>query len=216
MLRNNLWKLTFTLAIVAWALATLLPLQDRDFAEYAKATATAKTSEFAKLIDESKARMQSGQAMSEFVALKQIAKERRLDLSQFFPDIRLEEKLKNIEKRNDILLTELLRQAKAPLQLGLDLKGGVAFTLEVDEAAAADISQYERQEKLTKAIEILGNRINGLGVTEPVIRPLGNNRIEARKERRVHPGLRNGRPAPVGILVEVDDPDGGGPHGLEG
>ena len=178
MLRNNLWKLTFTLAIVAWALATLLPLQDRDFADYAKATATAKTSEFAKLIDEAKARTQSGQAMSEFVALKQIAKERRLDLSQFFPDIRLEEKLKNIEKRNDILLIELLRQSKAPLQLGLDLRGGVAFTLEVDEAAAADISQHERQEKLTKAIEILGNRIHGLGVTEPVIRPVGNNRIE--------------------------------------
>ena len=101
MLRNNLWKLTFTLAIVAWALATLLPLQDRPFADYAKASATAKTAEFAKLMDEAASRKQSGQAMSEFVALKQIGKERRLDLSQYFPDIRLEEKLKNIEKRNE-------------------------------------------------------------------------------------------------------------------
>ena len=43
MLRNNLWKLTFTLAIVAWALATLLPLQDRPFADYGKASAPAHT-----------------------------------------------------------------------------------------------------------------------------------------------------------------------------
>jgi SecD/SecF fusion protein len=183
MLRNNLWKLTFTLAIVAWALATLLPLQDRPFADYAKASATAKTAEFAKLMDEAASRKQSGQAMSEFVALKQIGKERRLDLSQYFPGIRLEEKLKNIEKRNDILLTELLRQSKAPLQLGLDLRGGIAFTLEVDEAAAAGISMNERQEKLTKAIEILGNRIDGLGVTEPIIRAVGNNRIEVQLPR---------------------------------
>jgi preprotein translocase subunit SecD len=33
-------------------------------------------------------------------------------------------------------------------------------------------------EKLSKAIEIIGTRINGLGVAEPIIRPVGTNRIE--------------------------------------
>jgi SecD/SecF fusion protein len=35
-----------------------------------------------------------------------------------------------------------------------------------------------RKEKLTKAIEIIGARINAFGVAEPVIRPVGTNRIE--------------------------------------
>jgi SecD/SecF fusion protein len=178
MLRRNLWKLTFSLILVAWALATLLPLNDRPFADYVRAEATAKPAEFAKLLDEAATRRQAGQASSDFVALKQIGKERKIDFSQYFPGLRLEESLKNVEKRNDILLNELLRRSKSPLQLGLDLKGGVAFTLEVDEQAAADVSLDTRKEKLTKAIEILSNRINGLGVSEPIIRPVGDNRIE--------------------------------------
>jgi SecD/SecF fusion protein len=178
MLKRNLWKLTLSLAVVAWAIVTLLPLQDQPFAEYAKAHVTAKPAEFNALLNEAAAMKSSGRVLSEFVALKQIGKERKLDLTQFFPDILIESKLTNIEKRNDILLGELLRRSKSRLQLGLDLKGGVAFTLEVDEAAAGDQADYERREKLEKAIEIISARINSFGVAEPIIRPLGNNRIE--------------------------------------
>lgn len=178
MFRRNLWKLTLSLLIVAWALSTLLPLQDRPFPEYVEAEATAKSAEFSSLLAEATARKDAGTAVSVFMALKQIGKERKIDFSQYFPHLKLEDSLRNVEKRNDILLTELLRRSKSPLQLGLDLKGGVAFTLEVDENAAAEVSLDERQEKLAKAIEILGNRVNGLGVAEPIIRAVGNNRIE--------------------------------------
>ncbi|HRE03987.1 MAG TPA: protein translocase subunit SecD, partial [Opitutaceae bacterium] len=182
MIKRNLWKLVLSFAIVAWAVATLYPLNDRPFAEYAKASSTAKSAEFAALIkeatDRTAAQSASGQAPSVFVALKQIARERKLDLAQFFPDINLGD-VKNLEKRNSLLLDELLRLSKGKLQLGLDLKGGVAFTLEVDEAAAAaTTSEGEREEKLAKAIDIIGNRINAFGVAEPIIRPVGKNRIE--------------------------------------
>ena len=56
----------------------------------------------------------------------QVAKERKIDLSQYFPDLNLGD-VQNIEKRNNILLDHLLKQSKSRLQLGLDLKGGVAF-----------------------------------------------------------------------------------------
>ncbi|MEJ1972337.1 MAG: hypothetical protein WDM96_07710 [Lacunisphaera sp.] len=45
-------------------------------------------------------------------------------------------------------------------------------------AAAAAGSDQAREEKLKKAIEIINSRINGLGVTEPLIRPVGTTRIE--------------------------------------
>ena len=115
---------------------------------------------------------------SVFVPLKQLANEQKVDLSKFFPQIRLEASLKNIEKRNSLLMDELLRRSKGKLQLGLDLKGGVAFTLEVAPRTFAGMAQAQRQEKLTKAIEIISARINSLGVAEPIVRPVGDNRIE--------------------------------------
>ena len=178
MLKRNLWKIVLSVLIAAWAVAELIPLKDVPFAVYAKEHATAKSADFNKLLDEAAARKKSGAAPSEFVALKQIGLERKLDLSVYFPDIRLEDSLKNVGKRNEILLNELLRRSKGRLQLGLDLKGGVAFTLEVDEKAAGKDADNTRQEKLNKAIEIIGARINAFGVAEPLIRPIGNNRIE--------------------------------------
>ncbi len=176
-------------ALVLWAVFTLKPWKEQPFGfmkpwdnqpfgEYFKTHATAKPAEFAKLMTAVDDRIKTGQSPTVYVALKQIGLEQKLDLSQFFPEIRLEASLKNIEKRNNILLDELLRRSKGKLQLGLDLKGGVAFTLEVDPKVANADSQQVRQEKLTKAVEIIGTRINRLGVTEPIVRPLGDNRIE--------------------------------------
>lgn len=178
MLNRNLWKLILCTLLTAWAVVTLLPVKDTSFDQFARAEAGAKQTEFNALIDKARARFTSGQAPSVFMALKQIAREEKIDLSQFFPQIRLEENLRNVEKRNAILLDELLRLSKGRLQLGLDLKGGVAFTLEVDETALADADEYARQEKLSKALEIIGHRVNGLGVAEPIIRLVGTNRIE--------------------------------------
>lgn len=178
MLSRNLWKLILSTAVVLWAVFTTLPIQDRDFSQYIKSEVTAKTADFTALMQKASERVSSGRAPSVFVALKQIGREEKIDLSTFFPEIKLEASLKNIEKRNTILLDELLKRSKGRLQLGLDLKGGVAFTLEVDPSVASADSQEARHEKLAKAVEIIGNRINGLGVTEPIIRPLGETRIE--------------------------------------
>jgi SecD/SecF fusion protein len=178
MFRRNLWKITVSLIIVVWALLTLLPIKNQDFVEYAKAHATAKPAEFNALLAEATALKNEKNHLSEFVALKQLARERKLDLTQYFPSVQLEESLRSIEKRNDILLNELLRRSKSRMQLGLDLVGGVAVTLEVDPQAASAISDQDREEKLAKAIEIISSRINAFGVAEPIIRPVGNNRIE--------------------------------------
>lgn len=58
---------------------------------------------------------------------------------------------------------------KDDLRLGLDLKGGVQVRLEAPEIASA--------EDMAKAVAIIDNRVNALGVTEPEIRREGDNRI---------------------------------------
>ncbi|MFM9079734.1 MAG: protein translocase subunit SecD [Opitutaceae bacterium] len=179
MLKRNLWKLIVTAAALVWAAAEIIPLHDVPFTDYVRTHATAKQAELGKLLDEAAARKKNLQAASDFVALKQIGKERKIDLSQYFPDIKLEATLRNVEKRNDIILNELLRRSKRRLPLGLDLAGGVAFTLEtVDGPNEKAEDAYARKEKITKAIEIISNRINAFGVAEPLIRQVGETRIE--------------------------------------
>lgn len=222
MLNRNLWKLILCSVVAGWAVITLLPVKDTPFDQYVRSEVSAQTAEFNALIAKASARVQGGQAPSVFVALKQIGQEEKVDLSKFFPQIRLEDNLKNVEKRNAILLDELLRRSKGRLQLGLDLKGGVAFTLEVDESVLAREEEYVRQEKLAKAIEIIGNRVNGLGVAEPVIRPVGVNRIEVQLpgvSTKDNPEVMNSLKKPARLdfkLVHpIAQPPGAVPPGYE-
>jgi SecD/SecF fusion protein len=180
MFKRNLWKIVLSLVILGWAVSELVPFKDIKFTDYAKAHAGAKAGEFSGLVSQATARWKAGGAPSEIVALKQIANESKIDLTQFFPGIRLEDSLKNVSKRNEILINELFRRSKGRLQLGLDLQGGIGITLEArlgDKTLGID-AESARQKKLSKAIEIITSRINSSGVVEPLIRAVGDNRIE--------------------------------------
>jgi SecD/SecF fusion protein len=178
MFKSNFWKLLISVVIAAWAVAELIPLRDIPFVAYARTHATARSAEFNALVDEAVARKKDGRAPSEYVALEQIGKERKIDFSKFFPDFRLDPSIANIAKRDSLVLKELLDRSKGRLQLGLDLRGGVRVTFQVDEKAVAKVPENQRSEKLNKAVEIIATRINSLGVTEPIVRAVGNNRIE--------------------------------------
>jgi SecD/SecF fusion protein len=179
MLKRNLWKLILSAVILVWALSELVPVTDTPFATYVRGHATVQTAEFGKLLDEAVALTAAKKSPNDYASLKAIAAERKIDLSKFFPDIRLETSLRNIEKRNAVVLSELSRMSRAKLQRGLDLQGGVSVTLEVDDSKAGpDLNEATRTEKLAKAVEILSDRVNKSGVVEPIIRPVGTNRIE--------------------------------------
>ncbi|MDV7393102.1 hypothetical protein RZS08_17145, partial [Arthrospira platensis SPKY1] len=174
--------------------------------------------------------MAEGESPSLLFALRTIGENEGVDFMRFFPHINVRD-IANINRRNDILLRHLLSQSRSNLALGLDLKGGVGFTLKIDEESTADIDAFERENQLSKAIQIMSTRLDGFGVAEPVIRPRGDDAIEiqipglttrddpeiinslrkpARLEfRRLHPTLRpeTTRPAdfPVGYEVLVEE-----------
>lgn len=54
------------------------------------------------------------------------------------------------------------------LKLGLDIKGGLQMNLEVDQDKMQGKSEKDVSEAADRALEILRNRIDGLGITEPV------------------------------------------------
>ena len=174
---KHIWKLVATLVIATFSISYLVPWQDQDFSEYLREASD--NAEFHQLLDRAIAKTKSDdQVVSVYMALKAIAGEEKIDLSEYFPQSALERSLRNLEKRNSILLNALLDDSKADLRPGLDIAGGVAMTLQVDPAALEGADSYERQEKLSKAIEIMESRVNLYGVSEPIVRLVGEDRIE--------------------------------------
>ncbi len=63
---------------------------------------------------------------------------------------------------------------KKAIRLGLDLQGGIHVVLRVK---LEELDEAARQDAVERAIQIIRNRVDGLGVTEPQIQKQGNDRI---------------------------------------
>jgi len=98
-----------------------------------------------------------------------------------------------IEEHNRTYFTELKALRTRTLQLGLDLRGGMYVVIQADFAALekslqdampeADRAGYkpltdaEREDYMSRALEVLNNRIDQFGLTEPSIRRQGGDQI---------------------------------------
>ncbi len=70
--------------------------------------------------------------------------------------------------------SQLVELQKKALNLGLDLQGGMHLVLEVDDSR---IPERDRQGVTDRTVEVIKNRINNLGVSEPIVQKLGERRI---------------------------------------
>ncbi|GAB4326342.1 MAG: protein translocase subunit SecD [Candidatus Zixiibacteriota bacterium] len=70
--------------------------------------------------------------------------------------------------------TEFLELQKSAIKLGLDLRGGMHVVLEVDKS---QLNPDEARDAVDRAQEILRNRVDAFGVTEPLIQKQGSDRI---------------------------------------
>ncbi|MBU0742242.1 protein translocase subunit SecD [bacterium] len=60
------------------------------------------------------------------------------------------------------------------IRKGLDLEGGMYIVLEID---TEDLTSAQASDALDRVVEILRNRVDQFGVSEPDIKPLGSSRI---------------------------------------
>lgn len=72
------------------------------------------------------------------------------------------------DEQDDWLKTHKEKKITA-LKLGLDIQGGLQMNMEVDQDKMAGKSTQEISDAADRALEILRNRVDGLGVTEPVL-----------------------------------------------
>jgi len=73
-----------------------------------------------------------------------------------------------------LVIGSLVILFKYPLQLGLDLRGGSQLTILVKPTA--EIPQVTERE-LEAVIRVVENRVNGLGVSEPIVQSAGQDQI---------------------------------------
>ncbi|MEX0331063.1 MAG: protein translocase subunit SecD [Puniceicoccaceae bacterium] len=193
---TNLFRLVITVLLTLWAVTELMPPTSTPFEEYLMGqvvenvndagevdkTKEENLAEFQALVERANVLVAEagGDATSPYAtlytALLRMAKDERIDISQYFSDIRIQD-IRNLDKKNKILLTELLRRSKGEISLGLDLNGGVAITFEVNEESLSGDGLF-RQRQLEDARGVILDRVDGLGVAEPVVRVKGSNLIE--------------------------------------
>jgi preprotein translocase subunit SecD len=81
------------------------------------------------------------------------------------------------EKKLEIRNTEpqdLIALERKAIKMGLDLKGGMHVVLQVDQSKLSD---SEKRDAPERALEIIRNRVDQFGITEPLIHKQGGDRI---------------------------------------
>jgi len=68
----------------------------------------------------------------------------------------------------------LITPPKEKIKLGLDLQGGTSYTLEIDDSQGLEGSVTDARDR---ALEVVRNRVDSMGVAEPTIYPDGDKRI---------------------------------------
>jgi preprotein translocase subunit SecD len=107
-----------------------------------------------------------------------------------------EEALEAVEARYRDRVFALKDIQKNAVQLGLDLSGGLSIVLQVDmnalqEKSSAPLTADDRNDAVNRTLEVLNNRIDRFGLTEPVIRRQGEDRIYVEIPGAQDPGRIN-------------------------
>ena len=193
MKRNNIARFLFLVLILAWAGTEMWPLQDESgklIEQFGKATN--KDAAFEQAYDEAKAAHDSDDENSnEFGILQKAVNDAGLVLSNYIWAPKL--KLRGQIPSNRNVLQTLQKEVAGQIQLGLDLKGGSSFLVEMQLNST---NALEQQGALSQAVEVLRRRVDTIGVAEPEIRTMGDNKIMVQL-----PGLSEANQAEAKKLV---------------
>ncbi|MFN5057585.1 MAG: protein translocase subunit SecD [Verrucomicrobiota bacterium] len=196
--RTWFWKIAVSLVALAVAWYEFHPIAPTPLEQFVPTQVIAQKPEFDKLHSEALERVKrykdaavaaDQKSVSYFQALRDIGEGRgRAAPVDFRPFFFTEAQIvsePDQAKRNGIVLKQLLVGSQGRLKLGLDLQGGVSFTLKVDptgaesgEKAAGDKSSVSHADMVNQALQVMEQRVNQFGVAEPVLRPVGDLSLE--------------------------------------
>ncbi|MBR03815.1 MAG: hypothetical protein CL394_10950, partial [Acidiferrobacteraceae bacterium] len=180
MKRNNIARFLFLVLILGWAGTEMWPLRDESgklIDQFGKATN--RDAAFEQAYEAAKeAHDPNDENSNEFGILQGAVENAGLVLSNYTWSPNL--KFRGQVPDNRLVLQTLQKKVAGKLQLGLDLKGGSSFlvaldtsnlnTNDLDKASATKVA-------LDQAVEVLRARVDTIGVAEPEIRTMGDDKI---------------------------------------
>jgi SecD/SecF fusion protein len=196
--RTWFWKLAVSLIALAVAWVEFYPFAPTPLDSFVPKQVIANQADFAKIHTEAKERVQAykdaaipaeKKSVSYYQALRDISeghgRKEGVDLRPFFFTEAEFVREPDQAKRNILVLKQLLQRSQGRLKLGLDLQGGVSFTLKVDPTGAesgakgaSDKANVSHASMVSQALQVMEQRINSFGVAEPVLRPVGDLSLE--------------------------------------
>ncbi|MBM3891785.1 MAG: hypothetical protein FJ388_21935, partial [Verrucomicrobia bacterium] len=169
MQRPLLGRSLLILFIVAMSLYAVWPPQDQDLIVTFEQTARNKDAAFTKLT-EAVHKAQAAAPDRAFANLRNAVEEQKTDLRKYFPNVAK----RDAKTPNADILAYVQKRNAGKIRLGLDLKGGTSFLVELD---VTRLEEYRREEAVLQAIETFRKRVDKLGVAEPTLQKVGENRI---------------------------------------
>jgi SecD/SecF fusion protein len=172
--RNYVWKVFFVVFLMGICIAGMYPPVGENLIHVFKRDAVSRDVTFTNIVTRAE-ELQKEFPERTFANLKDAVGTNYI--TNYFP--RISTAGKKDPTRH--VLQRLQQEASGKFRLGLDLQGGTSFLLEMDTSALADtnaLTQAETRDMvLERAIEVLRNRVDQLGVAEPLIQPAGGNKI---------------------------------------
>lgn len=174
--QNKFWKWLVVLFVLAWSLYEMYPPQSRNLVAQFVESAANRDTNFTAIVERARQLEQERPNRSYHNLVDAIGTN---NIRQYFPGFRVAE---NDPQPNRTILNRLQREAAGEIKLGLDLQGGTAFTLRLQEPAPVPgdtnaPDDIDRTAMVEQAVEVLRRRVDAFGVAEPIIQPAGENRI---------------------------------------
>jgi len=173
--RSHLWKALFVAFVIIWSFSEILPPGPRNLVEEFDRLATSGDTNLNSIISSAQALEKQYPDRGAYRNLLEAIGTN--DIRRYFPTNYLAGAELNPTRA---ILNRVQREAAGEFRLGLDLKGGTSFLLEMDLSRRATNGGDPLAGNTflaEQAVEVLRKRVDAFGVAEPIIQPVGDRSI---------------------------------------
>jgi SecD/SecF fusion protein len=166
--RSHLWKALFVLFIIAWSITEILPPKANNLITQFDELALNSDTNFNAIVVQARELEKTAPDRN---YLNLVAAIGTNDMRSYFPT--------NYVPVSASRSAATANRASGKFKLGLDLRGGTEFVLEMDLSKKSNgvASSLGNAYLVEQAVEVLRKRVDAQGVAEPIIQPAGDNRI---------------------------------------
>jgi SecD/SecF fusion protein len=165
--RSLLWKFLIIVFVIGWTVYEQLPWQSRPLVQTFQENLGKRDATTDAILARAK-ELQTANPQAEYRNLREAIGTN--DITRYFDiDVKAE------KDQTTAILNQLQKKSAGRVKLGLDLQGGSSFVVEMQTAGLS--TNETRDIVLKNAVEVLRKRVDEFGVAEPLIQPIGENRI---------------------------------------